>query len=349
MEELVDMTFIVGECQRNCLLASRVYRERYPDRRHPQVTTFEHLLDRFVATGNVQYKPPIQNKTVINEENELLVLTAVVENPNISQRTLSSELDISTRSIGRILKKSHFHPYKIQLHQELLPADYHNRANFCQLVLNRLQAGPGFYDFILWTDESTFHNNGLVNGRNYHYYSDTNPHLVVEAHRQNRWSVNVWGGIIGTQIIGPYFINGTLTGQTYYNFLNNEFLELLEDVPLIVRRNMWLQQDGAPAHYSAIVRELLNQRFQGRWIGRGGPMAWPARSPDLTPLDFFLWGYIKSLVYQEPPTTPENMQERITRAFGQVTIGMLTRVQESFRKRIRTCMDNEGAQFEQLL
>jgi hypothetical protein len=36
----------------------------------------------------------------------------------------------------------------------------------------------------------------------------------------------------------------------------------------------------------------------GRWIGRGGPIAWPPRSPDLTPLDIFLWGYVKNTVYQ---------------------------------------------------
>jgi hypothetical protein len=35
-----------------------------------------------------------------------------------------------------------------------------------------------------------------------------------------------------------------------------------------------------------------------RWIGRGGSITWPPRSPDLTPLDFFLWGYAKNIVYQ---------------------------------------------------
>jgi hypothetical protein len=36
----------------------------------------------------------------------------------------------------------------------------------------------------------------------------------------------------------------------------------------------------------------------GKWIGRGGPIAWPPRWPDLTPLNFFLWGYVKNIVYQ---------------------------------------------------
>ncbi|PNF38659.1 hypothetical protein B7P43_G01211, partial [Cryptotermes secundus] len=54
--------------------------------------------------------------------------------------------------------------------------------------------------------------------------------------------------------------------------------------------NIIFQQDGAP----------LNATFQNRWIGRGGPIRWPPRSPVLTPLDFFLWGYVKDRVFVPP-------------------------------------------------
>ncbi|GBM55690.1 hypothetical protein AVEN_198696-1 [Araneus ventricosus] len=48
------------------------------------------------------------------------------------------------------------------------------------------------------------------------------------------------------------------------------------------------EQDGAPPHYGNIVREFLDTTFPQRWIGRGAVMAWPPRSPDITPLDFYL-------------------------------------------------------------
>jgi len=35
-----------------------------------------------------------------------------------------------------------------------------------------------------------------------------------------------------------------------------------------------------------------------KWIGRGVAISWPPRSLDLTQLDFFLWGYVKNLVYK---------------------------------------------------
>ena len=54
------------------------------------------------------------------------------------------------------------------------------------------------------------------------------------------------------------------------------------------------QQDGAPPHFAHIVSTYLNEAFPGRWIGRGSPRFWAARSRDLTPLDIFAWGHIKT-------------------------------------------------------
>jgi hypothetical protein len=50
-------------------------------------------------------------------------------------------------------------------------------------------------------------------------------------------------------------------------------------------------------------KEILDEQYPDRWIGRGGPRSWPARSPDLNPLDFFLWGHVKNVVYRHPIDT----------------------------------------------
>jgi len=42
----------------------------------------------------------------------------------------------------------------------------------------------------------------------------------------------------------------------------------------------------------------LNEKFDNRWIERGGAISWALRSPDVTPLDFFLWGHIKTNIYK---------------------------------------------------
>lgn len=51
--------------------------------------------------------------------------------------------------------------------------------------------------------------------------------------------------------------------------------------------------DGVPLDYVGSVWQFLNNNFLGQWIGRRGPIEWPPRTPDLTPLDVFLMGMIK--------------------------------------------------------
>ena len=62
------------------------------------------------------------------------------------------------------------------------------------------------------------------------------------------------------------------------------------------------QQDGAPLHFHHPVRGYLNDTLNHRWIGRASqddsPLPpWPPRSPDLTPSDIFLRGYVKDIVF----------------------------------------------------
>ncbi|GFU80284.1 uncharacterized protein TNCV_3520611 [Trichonephila clavipes] len=60
---------------------------------------------------------------------------------------------------------------------------------------------------------------------------------------------------------------------------------------------LWFQQDGATCHTARATIDLLKDTFGDRLISRFGPVNWPPRSCDLTPLDYFLWGYVKSLIY----------------------------------------------------
>lgn len=347
-EEMVDMIFILGECSRNSLLASRVYETTYPERRHPLEPAFSNLKDRFIETGKVQYKPHEVPARKMTEENEYRVMISLVEHPTTSTRELSNNLDISGTIVRRIVQKNKFHPYKIQLHQELLEDDFLNRVNFCEWSSFMLDNDPDFIRCLMFSDEATFHKNGCVNRHNFHYYSDVNPHLLRTVSQQ-RWSLNVWGAVVGPIVIGPHFFNGRLNGRIYHDFLENELPVLLENVPLDIRQKIWFQQDGAPPHFSANVREWLDRNFNDMWIGRGAAIAWPARSPDLTGMDFFLWGYVKDIVYRDTPTTVDDMKNRIRRAFASITQQMLQEMRHSFRKRIQMCLDRNGEHFEHLL
>jgi len=87
--------------------------------------------------------------------------------------------------------------------------------------------------------------------------------------------VNVWAGIHGDYIIGPYFFDGKINGEEYRKFLKNDLVNLLKEVPLESRINMWIQQDGHPAHTAKATRMLLNKKFDNHWIGLRSPHEWP--------------------------------------------------------------------------
>ena len=74
---------------------------------------------------------------------------------------------------------------------------------------------------------------------------------------------------------------------------------------------MFFQHDGAPANYSRLVTHQLNITFPERWIGRGGHVQWPPWSPDLSPLDFCLWGWMESEVYKGKVNTRDELVARI--------------------------------------
>jgi hypothetical protein len=82
----------------------------------------------------------------------------------------------------------------------------------------------------------------------------------------------VWAGIIGNRLIGPHVLPPHLNGEGYLNFLQNELSDLLDDVPLQVRRDMWYLHDRAPAHSARAVKNWLNANLENRWIGRNGPV-----------------------------------------------------------------------------
>ncbi|GBN01075.1 hypothetical protein AVEN_3628-1 [Araneus ventricosus] len=91
--------------------------------------------------------------------------------------------------------------------------------------------------------------------------------------------------------------------------------------------------------------------YPARWMGGGGPVAWPPRSPDLNPLDFFVWGQMTSLVYETPVDSAGDLLARIVVAADKIktTPGIFDRVRQTFLRRCELCNDTRGRHFQHLL
>ncbi|GFV11948.1 uncharacterized protein TNCV_3181791 [Trichonephila clavipes] len=90
--------------------------------------------------------------------------------------------------------------------------------------------------------------------------------------------------------------NVTVNGDRYRAMITNFFIPELNNHDV---QELWFQQDGATYHTARATIDLLKDTLGDRLISRFGPVNWPPRSCDLTPLDSFRWGYVKSLVYAD--------------------------------------------------
>lgn len=328
------------------------FHQQFPNRPKPSPQTISDLIAKVRETGSVFTKPKSgRPKSATVEANEVLVLATVYESRQQSLREISWATGITQTSAWRILHRYKFHPYGVHLVQELSEADFERRMDYCELMDLRMR-DPNYVRRICFTDEATFHLCGYVNRHNLRFWCEENPYEYREEHTQTPLKVNVWAGIFGTKIIGPFFIEGNLNRFKYLDLLENHAIPAIEqaaDDQCIDIDDVIFQQDGHPAHFANILKNYLHLTFPNRWIGRGGPTLWPPRSPDLTPLDFFLWGYLKDRVFRTKPDNVQDMMDRIIENSRLPDEEMLERVMNAVHSRILICITEEGKQFEHLL
>ncbi|KAJ4432746.1 hypothetical protein ANN_21384 [Periplaneta americana] len=157
------------------------------------------------------------------------------------------------------------------------------------------RGNPGRFSRLVWSDEDTFKLNGTINRHNCVYWANENPHIFQEK-AVNFPGLTVWYALSSRGIIGPYFFEGTVTGEKYLQMLETTIPRLND---LFDNENgFYFQQDGAPAHFHVNVKNFLDRTLNQRWIERReSPAAFPPRFSDLTPPDFCLWGALKNTVY----------------------------------------------------
>lgn len=345
-EQKIEVILISGERSYRTIAAD--YNRRHPDREPVSHSTVAHVITKFRETGSVHDRARSgRPRTATKEDTATAVVASFVKSPKRSTRRVALACGISQTSVVRILHTNKWHPYKLQMQHRLNEDDPDRRLEFCLWATEQHELDPAFAKGILFSDEAYFTMNGEVNRHNCRYWSDANPTWVAPIREHSPAKVMVWCGIWDTRIIGPFFIYNTLTAPQY--------LMLLQDLvfPSILNADgifpSYFQHDGAPPHYGIGVREWLGEQLPGKWIGRRGPVEWPPRSPDLTPLDFYLWGHLKQIVYAESIRDLRHLEERIQHACDQIAGDTLLHVQSEWLRRLQLCIARDGQHIEHVL
>ncbi|GFX94261.1 putative transposable element [Trichonephila clavipes] len=199
--------------------------------------------------------------------------------------------------------------------------DHQARRRFVEWAQNEIAVVPDFHKRILFSDEAHFWLNGYVNKQNCRIWSEANPQ-VDEGH------------------------NVTVNGDRYRAIITNFLILELNNHDV---QELWFQQDGATCHIGRATIDLLKDTFGDRLISRFGPVNWPPRSCDLTPLDYFLWGYVKSLVYEDKPQTLDHLEDNIRRVIADIRPQMLQKVIENWTSRLDYIRASRGSPMPEII
>ncbi|GFT97307.1 transposable element Tc3 transposase [Trichonephila clavipes] len=168
--------------------------------------------------------------------------------------------------------------------------------------------------FQIKSDEAHFWLNGYVNKQNCRIWSEANTQVYIETPLHPE-KLTVWCALWAGGIIGPYF------------FKNDECHNVTVKGAVVPTR-------GSTCHTARATIDLLKDPFGDRLISRFRPGNWPPRSCDLTPLDYFLWGYVKSLIYVDKPQTLDHLEDNIRRVIADIRPQMLEKVIENWTSRL---------------
>jgi hypothetical protein len=266
-----------------------------------------------------------------------------LRSPKKSVRHASHELAMSSMTVWRVLRKRLLmKPYRLHLLQFLKPKIMSTEVTFASrckmqwwrkvfLIVFCLVMSLRFISVGECTDWKSSRDGATWKG------FPKDQFFLRNVHTKGLWaSLFPWRHCDGNKLLEML--------QTWL------FPRLQEDEP----KDFLMQQNGAPMHFRLDVLHCLNDVPPHRWIGRSVHedlmfCLWPARSPDLTPCDYFLWVYVKEKVFvpSQPMNIPD-MKNRITAAVETITPYLLSRIWQKLDYRLDVCRVTKSAHIEHL-
>ncbi|GFW02039.1 putative transposable element [Trichonephila clavipes] len=219
------------------------------------------------------------------------------------------------------------------------------RRRFVEWAQNEIAVVPDFYKRILFSDEAHFWLNGYVNKQNCRIWTEANPQVYVETPLHPE-KLGALYGLVQSFFKNDEGHNVTVNGDRYKAMMTNFFIPELNSHDV---QELWFQQDGLTCHTARATIDLLKDTLGDCLISRFGPVNWPPRSCDLTPLDYFLWGYVKSLVYADKLQTLDHLEDNIRRVIADIRPQMLEKVIENWTSRLDYIRASSGSPMPEII
>lgn len=304
-------------------------------------------IQRFTETGSVKDRPRDgRPRTVRTPAAQKAVAARIRRNPVRKQSVMARELNISKRSMSRLLSEDlGLKAYRRSTGHYLDARLKKQRVLKCRRLLQRY-AHNG-HRRILFTDEKIFTIEESFNRQNDRVYASSSREAREKAPKVQRGhhpsSVMVWWGVSYSGATQLHFCEkGVKTSAKVYE---NTVLEpIVKDLNKSLFRNQnWsFQQDSAPAHKARSTQGWL-ERHVPDFISTAD---WPSGSPDLNPLDYKLWSVLEGIVCKKRHPTISSLKRSLLAAVADFPMETMRAAIDEWPERLRACVSAKGGHFE---
>ena len=334
------------------------YHQRFGNDHTPNRRTILKLYAKFKKEGtilNLNKGRSGRLRHARSPQNIQAVRRSVLRSPEKSYRVKCQEMGIAKESFRRILRLDlKLYPYRISVRHKLTPRDKRQRVDMCRWFSAKIEENAQFLDNVWFSDETHFFLSGHVNSHNSVYWGTKPPEKVLEKPLHSS-KVTAWlavNRIHGT--IGPFWFmeddeTATVNSERYVAVLQKFRRHLRHTVGALAMPQQWFQQDGASPHTANISLNWLRDKFGPNLIAKKCENEWSPHSPDLSPLDYWFWGFAKDKVYAGRPQTLQELRNAIEDFTNSITIEAVAKAVDNLIRRIDVCVRQRGGHLEHII
>ena len=201
-----------------------------------------------------------------------------------------------------------------------------NRRKRLEYTKNYREKPLGFWNKVLWLDESKFNLFGS-DGKVVVWRSPKEkfgPECTIPTVKHGGGNVKCWGCFSSSGVGSLIFIEGNMTDESYREILENNLLKSLEKLDM---SHDWIfQHNNDSKHRAAIVANWLNRNGVER-------LHWPSFSPDLNPIEY-LWDEVERQVKKKQPKSQNELKESLIEVWHRIELPTLKKLVDSVSNRL---------------
>uniref|UniRef100_A0AAR2JP33 Transposase Tc1-like domain-containing protein n=4 Tax=Pygocentrus nattereri TaxID=42514 RepID=A0AAR2JP33_PYGNA len=305
------------------------------------MSTVASIIRKWKKFGTTRTLPRAGRPSKLSDRGRRALVREVTKNPMITL----SELQRSSVERGEPCRRT---TISAAIHQSGLYGrvarrkpllSKRHKAARLEFAKRHLKDSQTMRNKILWSDETKIELFG-VNARRHVWRKPGTAHHeanTIPTVKHGGGSIMLWGCFSAAGTGRLVRIEGKMNAAMYRDILDKNLLQSALDLRL--GRRFIFQQDNDPKHTAKISKQWLQDHSVNvlEW-----PVEWPPRSPDLTPLDFYLWGHVKAIVYAVKIRDLQHLKLRILEACASISSAVLLSVCEEWEKRVALTIQHNG-------